>query len=307
MDTGYSLMVHGGAGVLSAADDPLRAECYLESLRGVLEQGRVLLAGGGSALDAIELCCALLEDDPLFNAGRGSVLNADGAVEMDAGIMDGRTLAAGAVAAVRRIANPIRLARQVLESGDALLLVGEGAQRFAARCDIAEVPESYLITPGRQDEWARVRATDVPVGATEESGSGSAGTVGAVARDGRGHLAAATSTGGRVNKPVGRVGDSPLIGAGVYAEDRTCAVSATGDGEALMRVLLAKTISSAIEHRGLNAEAAVEVGMQTLRGRLSGAGGAICIDHRGHCAAGRTTPRMPHGWIERGGPVQCRL
>jgi L-asparaginase / beta-aspartyl-peptidase len=307
MDTGYSLMVHGGAGVLAAADDPVRAECYLESLRGVLEQGRALLAGGASALDAVELCCALLEDDPLFNAGRGAVLNEDGGVEMDAGIMDGRTLAAGAVAAVRRIAHPIRLARRVLETGDALLLVGEGAQRFAARCGIAEVPESYLITPARQEEWVRVRARGVPVGATEEAGPGSAGTVGAVARDRSGHLAAATSTGGRVNKPVGRVGDSPLIGAGVYAEDRTCAVSATGHGEALMRVLLAKTIASAIEHHGLDAGAAVDVGMQALRDRLSGAGGAIGIDQRGRCAAGRTTPRMPHGWIEWGGPVQCRL
>jgi L-asparaginase / beta-aspartyl-peptidase len=307
MDTGYSLMVHSGAGVLAAADDAVRAERYLDSLRAVLEQGRALLAGGGCALDAVEWCCALLEDDPLFNAGRGSVLNEDGGVEMDAGLMDGRTLAAGSVAAVRRIANPIRLARRVLETGDALLLVGEGAQRFAARCGIAEVPESYLVTPERQDEWARVRARGVPVGATSEAGPGSAGTVGAVARDRHGHLAAATSTGGRLNKPAGRVGDSPLIGAGVYADDRTCAVSATGHGEALMRVLLAKTVASAIEYRGLDAGAAVEVGMQALRDRLSGAGGAICIDHRGRCAAGQTTPRMPHGWIEWGGPVQCRL
>jgi L-asparaginase / beta-aspartyl-peptidase len=307
MDTGYSLMVHGGAGVLAAADDAVRAERYLASLRAVLERGRALLADRGSALDAVEWCCTLLEDDPLFNAGRGSVLNEDGGVEMDAGLMDGRTSAAGSVAAVRRIANPIRLARRVLDTGDALLLAGEGAQRFAARCGIAEVPESYLVTPERQDEWARVRARGVRFSATGDAEPGSVGTVGAVARDRHGHLAAATSTGGRVNKPVGRVGDSPLIGAGVFAEDMTCAVSATGHGEALMRVLLAKTIASAIEHRGLDAGAAMDVGMQTLRDRRSGDGGAICIDYLGRCAAGHTTPRMLHGWIEWGGPVQCRM
>lgn len=306
MEGQYSLMVHGGAGVLAAADDPARAQRYLDALRTVLASGRAILTQGGSALDAVEHCVALLEDDPLFNAGRGSVLNEEGEIEMDAGLMDGRTLAAGAIAAVRGIANPIRLARKVLETGDAVLLVGPGAQRFAAACRIPELDGNWLVTAERRQEWLRVREQEggvVGAGPAPETG----GTVGAVARDLHGHVAAATSTGGRVNKPVGRVGDSPLIGAGVYADDRTCAVSATGHGEDLMRVLLAGTIANAVEYRGLDATGAVDFGVQVLRDRVLGRGGAICVDRQGRCAGGHTTPRMPHGWIEWGQAAQCRL
>lgn len=307
MDTGYSLMVHGGAGVLAAADEPIHARRYLDGLQTALEAGREILARGGSALDTVEHCVALLEDDPLFNAGRGSVLHEEGGVEMDAGLMDGRSLAAGAVAAVRQIANPIRLARRVLEAGDAVLLVGQGAERFAAACGMPGVPESRLVTVERQEEWDRVRVRGQFAAGPDARTGNSGGTVGSVARDRHGHLAAATSTGGRVNKPVGRVGDSPLIGAGVYADDESCAVSATGHGEALMRVLLARTIANAIEYRGLDATGAMQFGMQMLRSRVSGRGGAIGIDRQGCCAAGRTTPRMPHGWIQWGGDVQCRM
>jgi len=292
---------------LAAADDPVRAEQYLDSLRTVLGAGRSVLMEGGSALDAVEHCVALLEDDPLFNAGRGSVLNEDGEVETDAGLMDGRALAAGAVGAVPRIANPIRLARRVLEAGDAVLLVGSGALRFAAKCVIPEVAGEDLVTLERRQEWMRVRGQEAVPGAPDPSTIEPVGTVGAVARDLRGNLAAATSTGGRVNKPAGRVGDSPLIGAGVFADNQSCAVSATGHGEELMRVLLAGTIANAVLNRGLDAAAAMDAGMRLLRDRLSGRGGAICIDRQGRCAAGRTTPRMPHGWIEWGGDVTCRL
>jgi L-asparaginase / beta-aspartyl-peptidase len=307
MDTRYSLMVHGGAGALAGADDPLHARRYLDGLQTVLEAGRAILARGGSALDTVEHCVALLEDDPLFNAGRGSVLHESGGIEMDAGLMDGQSLAAGAVAAVRGIANPIRLARRVLEAGDAVLLVGQGAERFATACGIPEMPESHLVTLERQEEWDRIRARRRPAADPDPRTADSGGTVGSVARDRHGHLAAATSTGGRVNKSVGRVGDSPLIGAGVYADDETCAVSATGHGEDLMRVLLARTIANAIEYRGLDAAGAMAFGMQVLRNRVSGYGGAIGIDRQGSCAAGHTTPRMAHGWIPWGGDVQCRL
>lgn len=305
MTARYSLMVHGGAGVLAAADDPVRAQGYLDALRMVLEAGRSILARGGSALDAVVHCVAVLEDDPLFNAGRGSVLNEEGEIEMDAGLMDGRTLAAGAVAAVRGIAHPIRLARRVLESGDAVLLVGPGAQRFARACGMPELGGATLVTAERRQEWVRFRVQgsgSAGADPTLESG----GTVGAVARDRHGHLAAATSTGGRLNKPLGRVGDSPLIGAGVYADDRSCAVSATGHGEDLMRVLLSKAIATAVEYHGCDATAAVDFGVRILVDRVSGRGGAICIDRQGRCAAGHTTPRMPYGWIEWGGDVQCR-
>jgi len=307
MDASYSLMVHGGAGVLAAADDPRRVRQYLDSLRRVLEAGRSILSEGGSALDAVEHCVALLEDDPLFNAGRGSVLNAEGEIEMDAGLMDGRTLAAGAIGAVPGIANPIRLARRVLEAGDAVLLVGSGALRFAAECGIPEVAVEDLVTLERRQEWMRVRDQNAFPGAPDQSTIESGGTVGAVARDLQGHLAAATSTGGRVNKPEGRVGDSPLIGAGVFADDQSCAVSATGYGEELMRVMLAGTIANAVLYRGLDAAAAMDAGVRVLRARVSGRGGAVCIDLQGRCAGGHTTPRMPHGWIERGGEVNCLL
>jgi len=307
MDASYSLMVHGGAGVLAAADDPELAGRYLDSLHRVLEAGRLILEQGGCSLDAVEHCVAMLEDDPLFNAGRGSVLNEDGEIEMDAGLMDGRTLAAGAVGAVPRIANPIRLARRVLDAGDAVLLVGPGALRFAAECGIPEAAKDDLTTFARQQEWTRARGQQAEPASPDPSTIEPSGTVGAVARDLQGHLAAATSTGGRVNKPAGRVGDSPLIGAGVYADDESCAVSATGHGEELMRVLLAATIANSVAYRGLDAPAAMGFGMQVLRDRVSGRGGAICIDRQGRCSAGRTTPRMPHGWIELDGEVNCRL
>ncbi|AHE97986.1 asparaginase [Thioalkalivibrio paradoxus ARh 1] len=301
------MMVHGGAGTLSRADrDPRFAAALQEGIRAALELGRGILARGGSAIDTVEACAACLEDDALFNAGRGSALNEDGRVECDAGIMDGRVLAAGAVAAVRGIANPIRLARKLMDDGEHVLLAGDGALRFAQRCGILTRPDGYFVTGVRQQELQRARARGRSSGHPPGDPSPQ-GTIGAIARDRYGHLAAATSTGGTVNKRLGRVGDSPIVGAGFYADDATCAVSATGHGEDLLRGLIAGTIAAAIEFRGLDAAAAVEFGIRRLRARFAGQGGVICIDAHGRCAAGTTTPHLVHGWIEHGGDAVCAL
>lgn len=301
MQPTFSLMVHGGAGTLKAADDSVVANRYLDALRAVLEHGRTLLTAGAGALDTVERCAALLENDPLFNAGRGSVLTAEGRIEMDAALMDGSNLAAGAVAAVRNIANPVKLARSVLEEGTTVLYVAEGAMRFARKQGFAECPEIDLITEARRQELASL--TD----AVRCSPPDKLGTIGVVARDLTGNLAAATSTGGRTGKPAGRVGDSPIIGAGTWADNASCALSCTGNGEDFMRTALARTAAAFVELQGLGAAEAVARTLEYLEARVNGLGGLILIDHAGRCAAGFNTPRMIHGWIEHGGETHCRL
>jgi len=305
---GFSLMVHGGAGALDNVNDERTAVRYLESIRVVLEHGREVLARGATAVEAVEACASLLEDDPLFNAGCGSVLNENGKVEMDAGIMDGRDLAAGAVAAIGNIANPIQLARLIMDGSEHVLLIGEGALHFAQHCGLKLTPDHYFFTPDRikQLEEARLRGR-IMLDHDNEGDEQKYGTIGAVARDRNGNLAAATSTGGIVNKRMGRVGDSPIIGAGVYADNATCAVSATGYGEEFMRAVFAKTIADAIDFRQLDARGGVDFGIDYLRRKVNGRGGVICIDHQGNCASGLTTPKMIHGWIEHGGETICRF
>ncbi len=304
----FSLMVHGGAGALDNVNDERTAVRYLESIRVVLEHGREILARGATAVEAVEACASLLEDDPLFNAGCGSVLNENGKVEMDAGIMDGRDLAAGAVAAIGNIANPIQLARLIMDGSEHVLLIGEGALHFAQHCGLKLTPDHYFFTPDRikQLEAARLRGR-IMLDHDDEGDEQKYGTIGAVARDRNGDLAAATSTGGIVNKRMGRVGDSPIIGAGVYADNATCAVSATGYGEEFMRAVFAKTIADAIDFRQLDARGGVDFGIDYLRRKVNGRGGVICIDHQGNCASGLTTPKMIHGWIEHGGETICRF
>lgn len=298
----YSLMVHGGAGALGALEDPTLAAPYRAGIRTVLEHGRTMLARGEAALQVVEACAALLEDDPLFNAGRGSVLNEAGGVEMDAAIMDGSDLAAGAVAGVHNIANPIHLARLVMDTTTHVLLAGEGAMRLAAQCGVATVPDAYFLLPERLEQLARARANQATMlDHADDRDAQKHGTIGAVARDIRGNLAAATSTGGMVNKRMGRVGDSPIIGAGLYADNETCAVSATGYGEDFMRSVLAKTIADHIELCGIGAEAAVRAGMGYLTRRLNGRGGVIVIDRDGDCASEFTTRHMLRGWIAHAG------
>ena len=307
----YSLMLHGGAGTLDDVEDPQVAGAYLDSIRQTLEHGRGILAQGGSALQAVEACASRLEDDPLFNAGRGAVLAEHGGVEMDAAIMQGRDLQAGAVAGVTGLANPVQLARMVMDRSEHVMLVAEGAMRFADDCGFARVPDSYFRSAERIAQLEQAQQNDRIMldhdTADGDSGDHKLGTIGAVARDVNGSLAAATSTGGIVNKRRGRVGDSPIIGAGVYADDETCAVSATGYGEEFMRTVMAKTISDFVLMRGLGAQDATHAGIDYLVRKVRGRGGVIVIDKAGACAAAFTTRRMVHGWIERGGEAVARF
>ena len=310
-DRRFSLMVHGGAGTLDDARQRAMGDAWRAAIGTVLAHGRRLLERGDCAVEVVEACVMLLEDDPLFNAGRGSVLNEAGAVEMDAAIMDGRDLAAGAVAGVHHLPNPVALASRLLRDNGPVMLVGEGAMRFAAQCGITQVSDDYFLLAERLAQLEQARAGQTTmldhVEAAPADETGKYGTVGAVARDIHGHLAAATSTGGLVNKRLGRVGDSPLIGAGVYADDETCAVSATGHGEDFMRCVIAKTIADHVDMQGLDARQATRAGMDYLLRRVRGRGGVIVIDHHGNCASGFTTRNMIHGWIERGAEAVVRL
>ena len=264
---------------------------------------------GGSALQAVEACASLLEDDPVFNAGCGSVLNENGKVELDAAIMDGRDLSAGAVAAVDNIANPIQLARLVMTESEHVMLISEGAMRFADHCGMERVPEDYFYTPDRVEQLHQARAKHKIMldhdDSIEDSEDQKYGTIGAIARDQSGNLAAATSTGGIVNKRMGRVGDSPIVGAGVYADNETCAVSATGFGEDFMRTVISKTISDFMLMNDMNAEQATRAGIDYLQRKVRGRGGVIVIDQHGNCSSGFTTKKMIHGWIEKGGEANC--
>lgn len=304
-------MAHGGAGALDNTAEEKTAVRYLDGIHNVLEHGRDIFQLGGGALEVAEACASLLEDDPLFNAGCGSVLNENGKVEMDAAIMDGCNLAAGAVASVSNIANPIQLARLVMAESEHVMLIGEGALRFAEHCGMKLTPDHYFFTEERivQLDRARLRHR-IMLDHDEDEADGEDqkyGTIGVVARDMEGNLAAATSTGGIVNKRMGRVGDSPIIGAGVYADNASCAVSATGFGEDFMRTVLAKTIADVVEFQAHSATKAVVFGIDYLRRKVNGRGGVIVIDKEGMCASGFTTKKMIHGWIEKGGESIVRF
>jgi L-asparaginase / beta-aspartyl-peptidase len=299
----FGFAIHGGAGtILKTEMTPELEEAYRVKLQEAVLAGYDILKGGGSSLNAVEAALRILEDSPLFNAGKGSVLTSAGTVEMDASIMDGRTLKAGAVAAVQHVKNPISLARLVMEQSPHVLLVGDGAEAFAKEKGIELVPQDYFITDRRRKELERekekVKKQSAPVKQTHGGrfplvpDERKYGTVGAVALDKEGNLAAGTSTGGKTNKRVGRVGDSPIIGAGNYANNRTCAVSGTGDGEYFIRLLIAYDISALMEYEGMSVEAAAQkVVMEKLKG-LGGDGGVIAIDKKGNIAMSFNTPGM---------------
>jgi L-asparaginase / beta-aspartyl-peptidase len=301
-------MIHGGAGALEDLKYEASETTLKESISGILERGRKRLERGDRALDVVEYCASLLEDDQLYNAGKGSVLNADGKVEMDAALMDGCNLQAGAVACLRNIKNPISLARRVLEHGEHVLLMGDGALEFAKFCQIETFPDDYFITEARIKQLAEVQVVGgMTLDHRRIKLSQKLGTIGAVARDLQGNLAAATSTGGLVNKRWGRVGDTPIVGAGVFADNDTCAVSATGYGEQFLRTVFAKTISDFVQFRGMNAQAAAQAGVDYLVAKVNGEGGAIVIDAAGSCAAAQSTSGLIRGWIELGGETHCEL
>ena len=294
-----ALVVHGGAGTIRRGDvSPAQEEEYRTALRAALAAGYAVLESGGTSLDAVTIAVRILEDEPLFNAGRGAVLNAEGLCELDASIMDGRTLAAGAVAGVRHVRNPILLARAVMAGSPHVLLAGAGAETFAKERGLELMPDEYFITEPRRQELQRVQkaaaaapGTPAPAAASPAAAASPQGTVGAVALDRHGHLAAATSTGGMTNKRFGRIGDSPIIGAGNYANDATCAVSATGHGEFFIRSVVAYDVSALMEYRGWSLEKAAAEAIRKV-GALGGTGGLIAVDRAGNVALPFNTAGM---------------
>jgi beta-aspartyl-peptidase (threonine type) len=287
-----SIAIHGGAGVISRSSlSQSEEEAYRADLGRALDAGYAVLESGGSSLDAVSTAVRVLEDSPLFNAGRGAVFNHEGINELDASIMDGRTLAAGAVAGVRHIRNPIDLARLVMERSPHVLLAGMGAEEFALEQGVELVPRNYFFTEHRWQQLEKARSGDRLTAAA----IGYFGTVGAVALDRDGNLAAATSTGGMTDKRWGRVGDSPLIGAGTYADNRSCAVSATGSGEYFIRTVLGHEISSLIRYRGLSAGEAAREAVQVSLRAIGGDGGVIVIDREGNVAMEFNTEGMFRG------------
>jgi beta-aspartyl-peptidase (threonine type) len=278
----FAIAIHGGAGTLPRAEMSAEAEArYRSGLKEAIDAGFAILQDGGSSLEAVTRAVVLLEDNPLFNAGKGAVFTLDGRNELDASIMDGSTLNAGAVCGVTRIRNPVELARAVMEKSAHVMLAGAGAEEFASDQGFAFVPQSYFYTPERWRQLERIRGGDADLSALTIS---HVGTVGAVALDDRGRLAAATSTGGMTGKRYQRIGDSPIIGAGTYADDRSCAVSATGHGEVFIRLAVAHDICARMRFGGRSLTQAVrEVVLGDLPPR-GGEGGVIAVDARGEIA-----------------------
>jgi len=278
-----ALVIHGGAGVIERAKMTPAAEAsYRAGLGAALDAGYAVLEKGGSSLDAVTAAVRVMEDDLQFNAGRGAVLNHQGDAELDAAIMDGSGPHAGAVAAVHHVKNPIELARLVMEQSPHVLLVGDGAEEFALEHGVVLVPRTYFRTERRERELEEARKAEAAK--AKAAGITASGTVGAVALDRAGNLAAATSTGGLTNKHLGRVGDSPLIGAGTYANNATCAVSGTGDGEYFIRQVLAYDICALVAYRHLTLQQAVHEVIHEKLQRTGGEGGVIALDPAGHVA-----------------------
>jgi len=295
------LVIHGGAGVIERAKmTPEKEAGYRSGLSAALDAGYAVLERGGSSLDAVTAAVRTMEDDPQFNAGRGAVLNHEGDAELDAAIMDGNGPHAGAVAGVRHVKNPIELARLVMEKSPHVLLVADGAEEFALEQGVVLVPRSYFRTTARERELEEERraeqgrAAAAPATRNDTAAAGSMGTVGAVALDRAGNLAAATSTGGLTNKMHGRVGDAPLIGAGTFANNESCAVSGTGQGEYYIRAVVAHDVCALLEYRRQTLAAAVDEVMRKLQ-RSGGQGGIIALDRAGHVAMQFNTPGMFRG------------
>ena len=292
------IVVHGGAGVPAPqALEPAQRAAALAGLRAALTAGHHVLAVGGRALDAVEAAVRVLEDDPAFNAGVGAVLNRDGDAELDAAIMDGATGLAGAVAAVRRIRNPVSLARELMSSSPHTMLAGEGAERFARERGIECVDPGIFATDRRREALRRVLAAQAGTNggvAPRTDAADRHGTVGAVAFDSAGHVAAATSTGGTTGKLPGRVGDSPVIGAGTYAADSACAVSATGHGESFLRVVFAHRVASLVTLAGRTLDESLAQALAEVAA-IGGDGGAIAVDARGATAIAFNSAGMYRG------------
>ncbi|CDZ58255.1 isoaspartyl peptidase/L-asparaginase family protein [Neorhizobium galegae] len=293
-----ALAIHGGCGVMAKLDltDEEWAAARVD-LGRALKAGWDVLTTGGAALDAVQAAVVVMEDSPHFNAGYGAALNTNGKHELDASIMDGRTLEAGAVTLVRRIRNPIKAARKIMEKGDAILLGGDAADDFAREAGLDMVEPDYFTTERRIKALAAMKAHAAAGTAAKASESEKHGTVGAVALDSAGHLAAATSTGGYNNKPEGRIGDTPIIGAGTYARDGACAVSGTGKGEYFMRYAVGHEVAARISYLGESLEkAAAKVIQEDLKQHDIGAG-LVAVGADGSITAPYNTDGMFRGWV----------
>ncbi|MDR1662445.1 MAG: isoaspartyl peptidase/L-asparaginase [Azoarcus sp.] len=303
------IAIHGGAGTITrAALSAERERAYHAALDHVLRGGQQILEEGGSALDAVTEAVLRLEECPLFNAGKGAVFTQAGTHELDASIMDGRTLAAGAVACVKTLRNPILAARRVMEDGRHVLLVGEGAERFARESGLETVAPGWHFTEARHAQWrlalaeGRSDLLDHDAQALAAGADTRMGTVGAVALDAAGNLAAATSTGGMTGKRAGRVGDSPLIGAGCYANNRSVAVSCTGTGETFIRLLAAYDVSALMDYRGLPLAEACRLVVMEKQAAIGGLGGLIAVDAQGTVSMPFNSEGMYRGEARAGGP-----
>lgn len=277
-----ALAIHGGAGTIAREElTPAKEKAFHEALERALRMGHGVLASGGSALDAVEMAVRSLEDSPLFNAGKGTVFNADGQHEMDASIMSGADLRAGGVASVQNVKNPVTLARCVMDKSQHVLVSGPGAFEFAHKMKVELEDDQYFFDEFRYQQWRKMAGTD-GYQLDHSSGEQKFGTVGAVALDAEGHVAAATSTGGMTNKKWQRIGDSPIVGAGTYANDESCAVSCTGHGESFIRAVAAHDVHALMSYKGIPLQEAVRIVVHEKLPPLDGDGGLIALDRQGN-------------------------
>ena len=316
----FVLVIHGGAGtILKSQMTPEKEKAYTDALNEALEKGSAILSKGGSALDAVEVSVRVLEDNPLFNAGKGAVFTNEGTNELDAAIMSGKTLEAGSVAGVTTIKNPISAARAVMEKSPHVMMVGKGAEQFAKQQGLEIVDPSYFYTENRWQGLQKAKQEDSLQQTSKDTIKqthafseflysppygglvGKYGTVGAVALDQHGNLAAATSTGGMTNKKFGRVGDAPIIGAGTYANNKTVAISGTGWGEFFIRLVMAKSISDMIEFGKIKLKAAADEMIMKRLPALGGDGGLIAVDKDGNIAMPFCTEGMYRGYVKEEG------
>ncbi len=297
-----AMVVHGGAGTITRSELTAgKEEAYRAGLETALHTGYAILAKGGSSLDAVTAAIRTLEENPLFNAGKGAVFTHEGTNELDASIMDGSSLKAGAVAGVKHVKSPISLARLVMEKSPHVLLAGEGAEAFAKQMKVELVDQKYFYTEERWEALQKVKAGQASASEKEKHG-----TVGAVALDQAGNLSAGTSTGGMTNKQFGRIGDSPIIGAGTYADNATCGVSCTGDGEYFIRAAVAHNVTALMADKGMSVQAAAQAALDQAA-KIGGTGGLIALDRAGNVAMPFNTSGMYRGTVDAAGKISVEI
>ena len=302
------MAIHGGAGTITRNNmTPEKEKEYKSGLENAIREGIRTLENGGTSLEAIQVAIVLLENNPLFNAGRGAVFTHNGKHEMDASVMEGKSLRAGAVAGIRQIKNPIELAFAVMNNSEHVLLSGEGAMEFARKNNFKEESEDYFFVQHRYDQWQMALKSDQIILDHTEDQEKKFGTVGAVALDIYGNLAAGTSTGGMTNKKHGRIGDTPIIGSGTYANNNTCAISCTGHGEFFIRAVVAHDISCLMEYKGLSLREACETVVQDKLVKLGGEGGLIAIDKEGNIELPFNSEGMYRASMKQGEDLQILI